>query len=68
MFISMLFPIIGCAVTGCGLKGDLEHPPHVKPIQEDMAFMLPTVTPTETNTSTQTTLASRESQHPSAAY
>lgn len=67
MFISMLFPIIGCAVTGCGLKGDLEHPPHIKPIQEDVAFMLPTVTPTETNTSTQT-LASRERQHPSAAY
>lgn len=69
MFISMLFPIIGCAVTGCGLKGDLEHTPHVKPIQEDVAFMLPQSTPASVETSTvKQSIAVNTSQHPSAAY
>lgn len=38
MFVTMLFPLIGCAVTGCGLKGDLEHPAHTQPIQTETAF------------------------------
>jgi len=41
MFIAMLFPIIAYALTGCGLKGDLEHPPQVTPTQEDVAFNSP---------------------------
>jgi predicted small lipoprotein YifL len=71
MFVSMLFPIIGCAVTGCGLKGDLEHPPHVKPIQEDVAFLLPqstpATTPIEPNTGAHSVVVNT-SQQPSAAY